>query len=65
MGAESVQGEYNLKLDQKMPQMNYERSPEKWQEMTKSHNFCLLMGVAGGLSVLSGFAINYLFTGVF
>jgi hypothetical protein len=47
-----------------MPQTNYERSPEKWQEITMSHNFCLLMGVAGGFSVLSGFAINYLFTGV-
>ena len=64
MGAVRVQGEYNLKLDQKMPQEKYERSPEKWQEITKSYDFCLLMGAAGGLSVLSGFAINYLFTGV-
>lgn len=65
MGAESVEGEYNLKLDQKFQQLNYARSPKKWMEMNKSFNFCLVMGVAGGLSILSGLATNYFFTGAF
>jgi len=65
MGAGSVAGEYNFKLDQTMPQLNYERTPEKWQEMNKSYSFCLLMGAAGGISIVSGLAINYFFTGAF
>jgi hypothetical protein len=63
-GAEDVV-EYDLRLDQKIPQLNYERSPGKWQEMNRSYYFCLLTGAAGGLSVVVGLAINYLFTGAF
>lgn len=51
-------GEYNMKYDQKLPQLNYERTPGKWSEMYKSYNFCLYLGVAAMILIVTGFFIN-------
>ncbi|MBJ6724941.1 hypothetical protein [Geomesophilobacter sediminis] len=64
MGAGNVgPGEYDLRLDQKFPQLNFARTPEKWQEMNKSYDICLLLGAAGGSCILLGLALNLLFYG--
>jgi hypothetical protein len=53
-------GEYNMKYDQKLPQLNYERTPAKWSEMNKSYNFCLYLGIAAMIPIVIGFFINYI-----
>jgi len=58
-GWEVAEGEYNLKYDQKIPQFNYERSPEKWSEMHKSYSFCLYMGAASVVPIIVGLLIDH------
>jgi len=53
-------GEFNLKYDQKLPQYNYQRTPDKWSEMNKSYSFCLYMAVAGIIPIAVGLLINYI-----
>ena len=51
-------GEYNLKFDQKLPQLNYERTPDKWSEMHKSYSFCLYMAAAAIIPIIMGVLID-------
>jgi O-acetylhomoserine/O-acetylserine sulfhydrylase-like pyridoxal-dependent enzyme len=51
-------GEYNLKFNQKLPQLNYERTPDKWSEMNKSYSFCLYMAAAAIIPIIIGVLID-------
>jgi len=56
-------GEYNLKFDQKIPQLNYHRTDEKLREMNKSYDFSVLMAAAGAVSITVGLILNKIITG--
>lgn len=58
-----AEGEYNLKLDQKLPQLNYYRTDDKLKEMNKSHDFGIIMVVAGAVSTAVGLILNKIITG--
>lgn len=49
--------EYNLNFDQKMPQRNYERTPEKWSEMNKSYDFSLYMAASAIPLIIVGYLL--------
>ena len=51
-------GEYNLKFDQKIPQLNYHRPDDKLREMNKSYDFGVLMAVAGAVAIAAGLILN-------
>ena len=63
VGSGNVQGEYNLKFDQKIPQMNYYRTDDKLKEMDKSYSFGVLMAVAGAVAIAAGLILNKIITG--
>jgi|GEM_PF-4685363 len=56
-------GEYNLKFDQKIPQLNYHRTDDKLREMNKSYDFSVLMAVAGAVAIAAGLILNKIITG--
>ncbi|GAM11657.1 hypothetical protein OR1_03973 [Geobacter sp. OR-1] len=56
-------GEYNLKFDQKIPQLNYNRTDEKLREMNNSYNVGVLMAVAGAVAIVAGLILNKIITG--
>jgi hypothetical protein len=56
-------GEYDLKLDQKIPQLNYCRTDDKLEEMSKSYAFGTLMLAAGAVLIVVGLLLNKIFTG--
>ena len=56
-------GEYNLKFDQKIPQLNYHRTDDKLREMNKSYDFGVLMAVAGAVAIAAGLILNKIITG--
>lgn len=58
-GSDSLAGgEYNLKYDQKIPQLNYHRTDDKLREMNKSYDFGLLMAAAGTVAIAAGLILN-------
>jgi len=63
IGSGNVQGEYNLKFDQKLPQLNYNRTDEKLKEMDKSYDFGVLMAAAGAVSIAVGLILNKIIIG--
>lgn len=56
-------GEYNLKFDQKIPQLNYHRTDEKLREIEKSYDFGVLMAIAGAVAIAAGLILNKIITG--
>ena len=56
-------GEYNLKFDQKIPQLNYHRTDDKLREIEKSYNFGVLMTIAGAVAIAAGLILNKIITG--
>lgn len=56
-------GEYNLKFDQKIPQLNYHRTDDKLREMNKSYDFGVLMAIAGAIAIAAGLILNKIITG--
>ena len=58
-----AEGEYDLKLDQKLPQLNYYRTDNKLKEMNKSHDFGIVMVAAGAVSIAVGLILNKIITG--
>lgn len=58
-----AEGEYDLKLDQKLPQLNYYRTDNKLKEMNKSHDFGIVMVAAGAVSIAVGLILNMIITG--
>lgn len=52
-------GEYNTKFDQKIPQLNYERSPEKWTDMHKSYSFFVYLVAASLAPIVTGYLIDH------
>jgi len=58
-----AEGEYDLKLDQKIPQLNYYRTDDKLSEIYKSHNFGIVMVAAGVVSIANGLIINKIISG--
>jgi drug/metabolite transporter (DMT)-like permease len=59
----NLQGEYNLKFDQKIPQLNYDRTDGKLREMGKSYDFGVLMAAAGAILIAVGFIMNKIISG--
>jgi drug/metabolite transporter (DMT)-like permease len=58
-----AEGEYDLKLDQKIPQLNYNQTDDKLKEMNKSQNFGIVMVAAGAVSIAVGLILNKIITG--
>jgi len=58
-----AEGEYDLKLDQKIPQLNYHRTDDKLSGIYKSHNFGIVMVAAGVVSIATGLIFNKIITG--
>ena len=56
-------GEYDLKLDQKIQQLNYFRTDDKLNEMGKSYAFGTFMLAAGTILIVIGLMLNKVFTG--
>ncbi|MCM0081859.1 hypothetical protein L4X63_09680 [Geomonas sp. Red32] len=56
-GWDVAPGEYDLRLDQKFPQGNFVRSPEKWSEMHKSYDFCLYLAAASLPLIIIGYLL--------
>jgi len=50
----SVQGEYDLKYDQKLPQMNIHKTPERFGEEDKSLSFMVVMSGLGVATLIIG-----------
>jgi len=53
-GSMSVQGEYDLKYDQKLPQMNIHKTPERFGEEDKSLSFMVVMSGLGVATLIIG-----------
>jgi hypothetical protein len=65
VGSSSVAGEeYNLKFDQKIPQLNYNRTGDKLKAMNKSHDYGVVMVIAGAVSIITGLILNRVITKV-
>lgn len=62
-GSQNVQGEYNLKFDQKIPQLNYHRTDDKLKEIDKSCEFGLVMAAAGVILIGVGLILNKIIAG--
>jgi len=58
-----AEGKFDLKLDQKLPQLNYYRTDNKLKEMNKSHDFGIVMLAAGAVSIAVGLILNKIITG--
>ena len=56
-------GEYNLKFDQKIPQLDYNRTDDKLREMNKSYDYGVVMAIAGAVSIITGLILNKIITG--
>ncbi|WP_152609866.1 hypothetical protein [Geobacter sp. OR-1] len=63
IGSGNVQGEYNLKFDQTIPQLNYNRTDDKLREMNKSYDFGVVMAAAGAILIAVGLILNKIITG--
>lgn len=56
-------GEYNLKFDQTIAQLNYHRTDDKLREINKSYDFDVLMAIAGAVAIAAGLILNKIITG--
>lgn len=52
-----ARGEYNLKFDQKLPQLDLNRDSERISEMDKSYSFGIYMAAASVIPILVGIVI--------
>lgn len=58
-----AEGEYDLKLDQKIPQLNYNQTEDKLKDMDKSQNFGIIMVAAGAVLIAVGLILNKIISG--
>ena len=59
-GPEIAESEYDLRYNQTIPQLKYERTSDKFREIHKSYRFFLYMAVASILPISVGCLIEYL-----